>query len=108
MNYPGRRLSRPSVLVSTPQPEPEVVHQPEQDVQMDNDSSDKLDIISEEELQAEALMFSVLMDFGANAGLEDVYIPFEDAFEYVFQSTNKFEHVFSAQTKQQFGSEPYE
>ena len=108
MNYPGRRLPRPSVPVSTPQPEPEIVHQSEQDVHMDSDSPDELDIMSEEELQAEALMFSALMDFGANAGLEDVYIPFEDAFEYVFQSTNKFEHVFSAQAKQQFGSEPYQ
>ena len=50
MNYPGRRLPRLSAPVSTPQPEPEIVHQPEQDVHMDSDSSNELDIISEEEL----------------------------------------------------------
>ena len=70
MNYSRRRLSRPSIPVSTLQLEPEIVYQPEQDVHMDSDSPDELNIMSEEELQAEALMFSALMDFGANAGLE--------------------------------------
>lgn len=41
-------------------------------------------------------MFTGLMDFGANAGLGDKYLDFDDAFEYVFKSTNKLEHAFSA------------
>ncbi|OCB91304.1 hypothetical protein A7U60_g1471 [Sanghuangporus baumii] len=67
---------------------------------MDSDSPDELDIMSEEELQAEALMFAGLMDFGANAGLEDIYLSYEDALEYTFQLSNCFEHVFSAQDMQ--------
>ncbi|KAL5521963.1 hypothetical protein ACEPAF_1819 [Sanghuangporus sanghuang] len=88
--------------------QPDVVEQPEQDVEMDSDSPDELDIMSEEELQAEALMFAGLMDFGANAGLEDIYLSYEDALEYAFQSSNCTEHVFSAQDVQHISPEPYQ
>ncbi|KAL5532213.1 hypothetical protein ACEPAF_5777 [Sanghuangporus sanghuang] len=88
--------------------QPDVVEQPEQDIEMDSDSPDELDIMSEEELQAEALMFAGLIDFGANAGLEDIYLSYEDALEYAFQSSNCAEHVFSAQDVQHISSEPYQ
>ena len=60
----------------------------------DSDSSDELDMMSEEELQAEALMFAGLMDF---AGLKDIYLSYDDALEYAFQTSNHFEQAFSAQ-----------
>ncbi|OCB92218.1 hypothetical protein A7U60_g389 [Sanghuangporus baumii] len=62
--------------------QPDVVEQPEQDVEMDSDSPDELNIMSKEELQAEALMFTGLINFGANAGLENIYLSYEDALEY--------------------------
>ena len=65
-------------------PQPEVVEQPDQDIHMDSDSSDELDVMLEEELQAETLMVTGLMDFGANAGLEDIYLSYDDALKYVF------------------------
>ena len=64
---------------------------------MHSNSSDELDVMSKDEMKAEALMFSSLIDFGTNTGLEDQYITFEDALNYVFKTTNYFEHVFSAQ-----------
>ena len=88
-------------------PQPEVVGQPDQDIHMDSDSSDELDVMSEEELQAEALMFTGLMDFGANAGLEDIYLSY-DALEYAFQTSNHFEQAFSAQGIKQHSPEPYQ
>ena len=51
-------------------PQPEVVEQPDQDIHMDSDSSDELDVMS--------LMFTGLMDFGANAGLEDIYLSYDE------------------------------
>ena len=89
-------------------PQPEVVEQPDQDIHMDSDSSDELDVMSEEELQAEALLFTGLMDFGANAGLEDIYLSYDDALEYAFQTSNHFEQAFSAQGIKQHSPEPYQ
>ncbi|THG93376.1 hypothetical protein EW145_g8394, partial [Phellinidium pouzarii] len=93
---------------STPQPAPVSDTEPVQVQQSDEEDRDELDLMSEDEMQAEALMFTGLMDFGANAGLEDQYIAFEDAFDYVFKSTNHFEHVFSAEVRKQYGPEPYQ
>ena len=89
-------------------PQPEVIEQPDQDIHMDSDSSDELDVMSEEELQAEALLFTGLMDFGANAGLEDIYLSYDDALEYAFQTSNHFEQAFSAQGIKQHSPEPYQ
>ena len=87
---------------------PEIVEQSDQDTYMDSNSSDELNVMSEEKLQAEALMFTGLMDFGANAGLEDIYLSYDDALKYVFQTSNHFEQAFSAQGIKQHSPEPYQ
>ena len=121
--YEGERMPRPVPGSSVPPqhfnfpessapphstPQLEVVEQPDQDIHMVSDSSDELDVMSEEELQAEALMFTGLMDFGANAGLEDIYLSYDDALEYAFQTSNHFEQAFSAQGIKQHSPEPYQ
>ncbi|THH02998.1 hypothetical protein EW145_g6619 [Phellinidium pouzarii] len=109
MDYPGRRIPRPAPEIHpAPQPAPASETEPVQVQQSDEEDRDELDLMSEDEMQAEALMFTGLMDFGANAGLEDQYIAFEDAFDYVLKSTNHFEHVFSAEVRKQYGPEPYQ
>ncbi|THH03234.1 hypothetical protein EW145_g6416, partial [Phellinidium pouzarii] len=109
MDYPGRRIPRPAPEIHpAPQPAPVSDTEPVQVQQSDEEDRDELDLMSEDEMQAEALMFTGLMDFGANAGLEDQYIAFEDAFDYVLKSTNHFQHVFSAEVRKQYGPEPYQ
>ncbi|THH07313.1 hypothetical protein EW145_g3454 [Phellinidium pouzarii] len=105
----SRRIPRPAPEIHpAPQPAPVSDTEPVQVQQSDEEDRDELDLMSEDEMQAEALMFTGLMDFGANAGLEDQYIAFEDAFDYVLKSTNHFEHVFSAEVCKQYGPEPYQ
>ncbi|THG98489.1 hypothetical protein EW145_g7418, partial [Phellinidium pouzarii] len=109
MDYPGWHIPRPAPEIHpAPQPAPVSETEPVQVQQSDEEDRDELDLMSEDEMQAEALMFTSLMDFGANAGLEDQYIAFEDAFDYVLKSTNHFEHVFSAEVCKQYGPEPYQ
>ncbi|OCB92219.1 hypothetical protein A7U60_g384 [Sanghuangporus baumii] len=98
----------PSLATHPPKSQSDVVEQPEQNVEMDSNSPDELDIMSEEELQAEALMFASLIDFGTNAELEDIYLSYEDALKYAFQSSNCSEHVFSVQDVQHISPEPYQ
>ena len=95
MDYPGRRVGKRSLYIP-----PDIPNNPpdapagEPSQTADEESDDPLDVMSEdEELMAQELMFAGLMDFGANAGLGDKYLDFDDAFEYVFKSTNKLEHA---------------
>ena len=62
----------------------------------------------EEELQAKALVFTSLIDFGASTRLKNIYLSYDDALEYAFQTSNHFEQAFSAQGIKQHSPEPYQ
>ena len=57
---------------------------------------DPLDIISEEELQAEAGLYGT-----------DCYLSFEDAFDYMLHSSTHLQHAFSTDVGKQFMSLQY-
>ena len=58
----------------------------------------------EEELQAKALVFTSLIDFGASTRLKNIYLSYDDALKYTF---NYFEQAFSTQGIKQHSPEPY-
>ena len=98
MHYPGRRLPQPATQPAVPQqPPPEPAQQPEHEEHSETDSEDPLDIISEEELQAEAGLYG-----------SDCYLSFEDAFDYMLHSSTHLQHAFSTDAGKQFSPEPYQ